>query len=72
MAIDPARPLRRNTRHAMIGGVCAGIGDYIGWDYTLVRVLVLVATLFTTIWPGVVAYLVLWIITPPDIEPPRP
>ncbi|MFW6059034.1 MAG: PspC domain-containing protein [Phycisphaeraceae bacterium] len=65
MAIDPSRPLRLDKRNAMIGGVCAGVADYIGWDITLVRVLVVILTIVTGVWPGVIAYIVLWLITPP-------
>jgi len=31
--------LRRNTVDGKLGGVCAGIGDYLGWDHTMVRIL---------------------------------
>lgn len=65
MAIDPSKPLRRNTRHAMLGGVCAGLADYLGWDQTLVRVLSVLALLFTGLGPGVIVYGVIWFITPP-------
>ena len=65
MSIDPSRPLRRNTTDAMLGGVCAGLADYLGWDHTLVRVLSVVSILFTGLGPGVILYLVFWLITPP-------
>lgn len=64
MSIDPSRPLRRNTRDAMIGGVCSGLADYLGWDRTLVRVLSVISIFITGLWPGVIAYIVMWIITP--------
>ena len=31
--------LTRNTIDGKLGGVCAGIGDYLGWDHTMVRIL---------------------------------
>jgi len=31
------RRLTRNSVDGKLGGVCAGIGDYLGWDHTMVR-----------------------------------
>ena len=42
----------------MIGGVCAGIADYFGWDITFV-----LATFFTAFSGGLV-YLILWLVMP--------
>lgn len=55
------------TRDGKIGGVCSGIAKYFDLDPTLVRVafaLVTVCTVFT----GVLAYLVLWIVIPQENE----
>ena len=41
-----ARRLTRNTDDAMIGGVCAGLADYLGLDVTLVRVLAVLGAIF--------------------------
>ena len=65
MPIDLSRPLRRNRLDALVGGVCAGIGDYLSWDHTVVRVIAILGTLLTGLWPGIIAYLVLWLIIPP-------
>ena len=53
---------RSNDR--ILGGVCAGIADWLGWDPTLVRVAYLILTLFSAAFPGVLAYIILWIIMP--------
>ena len=68
--VDPKQPLKRNTKNAMLGGVCAGIGDYVGWDHTLVRVIWAVLTVLTVFWAGVIIYLLLWLIMPPDTVKP--
>ena len=47
----------------MIAGVCAGIAEYFGWDSTLLRIVYVLATLFTA-FAGVIIYIVLWIIMP--------
>lgn len=45
-------------------GVCAGIADYTGMDVTIVRVGVLVLTLASGGWPGLLAYLFMAWFTP--------
>ena len=52
---------RSNNR--MIGGVCAGIADYFGWDITLVRIIYVLATFFTA-FSGGLGYLILWLVMP--------
>ncbi|WP_080905908.1 PspC domain-containing protein [Parabacteroides sp. Marseille-P3160] len=49
----------------MIAGVCAGIADYFGWDPTLVRVGYVLLSIFT-VFAGVLAYLVLWLVMPKE------
>ncbi len=54
-----------------IAGVCAGVARYLDADPTLVRVIWLVLTLFTAVFPGVLAYLVGWIAMPADHGSPQ-
>lgn len=56
------RLFRSNDR--MLGGVCAGIAEYLGWDATLVRVAYALITIFGVGSP-VLIYVLLWIIMPP-------
>ena len=51
------------SNNRMIGGVCGGLAEWLGWDPTLVRILYTLATIFTA-FSGVIVYLVLWIIMP--------
>jgi phage shock protein PspC (stress-responsive transcriptional regulator) len=62
--ISTARRLTRNTDEAMIGGVCAGVADYLGLDVTLVRVLAVLGAIFG-LGSLVVAYVVAWLLMPP-------
>ena len=51
----------------MIAGVCAGIAEYFGWETTLVRVVFVVVSILSVAFPGILVYLVLWIVMPrPD------
>ena len=58
-----SRKLYRKKRDGMICGVCAGIGDYIGLDPTVIR---LVWALLGCTGAGIVAYFVAAIIIPSD------
>lgn len=49
-----------------IAGVCAGLAEYFDLDLTLVRVLWLVGTFFSGIVPGIIGYVVAWIVMPEE------
>jgi len=57
-------PLRRSRTHKMIAGVCGGIAEWLGWDPTVVRILYVVVSFVSVAFPGILAYLVLWLIMP--------
>jgi phage shock protein C len=58
--------LRRSRKNRMLGGVCGGIAEWVDWDPTLVRILYVVASIVSVAFPGLIVYLVLWIIMPLD------
>lgn len=53
------------SRKGMIGGVCAGIADYLGVDPTVVRVIAVVLV-FVSFGAAVFAYLLLMICIPKE------
>jgi phage shock protein PspC (stress-responsive transcriptional regulator) len=61
---DPTRPLSRSKKHRLIAGVCGGIAEWLGWDPTLVRVLYVLVSIFSVAFPGLIAYIILWIVMP--------
>jgi len=63
-----ARRLTRNKVDGKLGGVCAGIGDYLGWDHTMVRILTILLIIFTAL--PLIAYFVLWVFMPKDSRAP--
>ncbi len=65
---DFKRPLRRSTDNRMLGGVVAGIAHYFGIDVTLARVGYVVLSLISAAFPGMLAYLILWLVIP-EAEP---
>jgi phage shock protein C len=54
----------RDTDKKMIAGICAGIGEMLNFDPTLVRLALVFGTVFTGFVPGIVAYIVGWFIIP--------
>lgn len=59
-------PLYRSSRHKIIAGVCGGLAQWLGWDVTLVRVLYVVVSIVSVAFPGILAYIILWILMPMD------
>ena len=49
-----------------IAGICGGIAQYFGWDKNLTRIIWLLLSLFTAGFPGIIAYIVLWILMPKE------
>jgi phage shock protein C len=54
----------RSRNDKVIAGVCGGIAARFGWEPVLVRVLLVLATLFGMGPFTIVAYVVVWMITP--------
>ncbi len=42
----PERRFRLDRQRAVMGGVCAGMANYVGWDVALVRIAWVLATIF--------------------------
>lgn len=59
-----SKPLRRSRRHRILGGVCGGLAEWLGWRPTWVRVLYVVVSVCSAAFPGTIVYLVLWLLLP--------
>jgi phage shock protein C len=69
------KKLYRDPYHKMIGGVCAGLAEYLDMDITVVRLLFAFA--FFIMGVGLIPYIILWIVLPkkyynPFITPSDP
>jgi phage shock protein PspC (stress-responsive transcriptional regulator) len=62
------KKLTKSASNKMICGVCAGIANYFGIDPTIIRVLWVLASLFTAGFLGIVAYIIMAVIIPYDNE----
>jgi len=72
VGIAPApNKLMRSRADKKIAGVCAGLAHHFDLDVTLVRILCIFLTLATGVCPGIVTYLLAWIIVPsePELKP---
>lgn len=58
----PKETFYRSSDQRMISGVCGGLAELWNVDVTLVRVGYALATLFTAVWLGVIAYVVMAIV----------
>jgi len=58
--------LQRSRTDKMIAGVCGGIAKSAGWDPTLVRVLYVVVSILSAAFPGLLVYVVLWMVMPKE------
>jgi phage shock protein C len=47
-----------------IAGVCAGIAEYFGWPPNRVRLGYVLLSVLSIAFPGIVVYIVLWILMP--------
>ena len=44
--------------------MCGGLAQWLGWDPLLVRVIYVVVSVASAAFPGILVYLVLWIVIP--------
>ena len=56
--------LARSRGNRMIAGVCGGLAKSLGWDPTLVRILYVLVSVISAAFPGILVYLVLWVVMP--------
>ncbi len=60
------------SRHGALLGVCRGLAEYFDFSVTWVRILTVVAFIFTGLWPVGVIYLILALIMKPaPVLPPQ-
>jgi phage shock protein PspC (stress-responsive transcriptional regulator) len=58
--------LHRSQHHKVIAGVCGGIAEWLDWDPTAVRILYVVVSVLSAAFPGLIVYIVLWLLMPLD------
>ena len=56
--------LYRSTKDKVVGGVAAGLGNYLNIDPVIVRIIFVLLTIFNGV--GLLVYIIMWIIIPAD------
>lgn len=59
-----AGALARSQSDRVLAGVCGGLARYLGWGSTKVRVLYVLISVLSAAFPGILVYIVLWILMP--------
>ena len=59
-------PLRRSRRDRVIAGVVGGLADYLGLDPGLARIVYVLVSIFSAAFPGIIVYILLWILIPQE------
>jgi phage shock protein C len=58
--------LYRSRNQKIIAGVCGGIAEWLDWSPTGVRVAYVVISIASVVFPGTLAYIILWIVMPKE------
>ncbi|HOI13151.1 MAG TPA: PspC domain-containing protein [Methanoculleus sp.] len=59
-----AKKLTRSTTDRWVAGICGGIGEYLEIDPNVIRVIWVIVTVLTGFLPGIIIYILLWLILP--------
>lgn len=62
----PRHGLSRPLDDRVLAGVIGGVARRFGWNSTLARVLYVVVSVLSAAFPGILVYLVLWLLMPED------
>ena len=64
----PASGLSRSLDDRMIAGVMGGIARRYGWSPTALRIIYVVGSILSAAFPGILVYLVLWLLIPNEAD----
>jgi phage shock protein C len=64
--VEALKSLRRSRANRMIGGVVGGLAEYVGMDPVLARILYVLISVFSAAFPGILVYIILWIVIPEE------
>lgn len=60
------RTLARVRNDRVLAGVVGGIAARFGWNATLVRILYVLVSALSAAFPGILVYLILWLLIPEE------
>lgn len=56
--------LQRSRKNSQLAGVCGGLAEFLGWDPTATRVAFVLVSILSAAFPGIIVYILLWILMP--------
>lgn len=56
--------LRRSRKNRVIAGICGGLAEYFDIDPVMARVIYIAVSVLSIAFPGILIYLILWVIIP--------
>jgi phage shock protein PspC (stress-responsive transcriptional regulator) len=59
-----ATGLHRSRHDRMIAGVLGGVAQRYGWNSTLLRVIYVLVSVLSAAFPGILVYLIAWLLMP--------
>ncbi|HCT40662.1 MAG TPA: hypothetical protein DF427_05720 [Moraxellaceae bacterium] len=66
--MSEAKKLKRSRTDKMLGGVLGGIARHYELDATVLRIIYVLVSLFSAAFPGLIVYLILWVLIPLEDE----
>ena len=60
------KQLTRLPDDKVIFGICSGLAKYLGWDKTIVRIIMVLLLIFTGFFPITLLYVIAYFIMPVD------
>jgi len=64
--MNAPRTLSRSRNDRMLAGVVGGIAARFGWNSTLLRVVYVIVSIASAAFPGILVYLILWLLMPEE------
>jgi len=66
--MNTPRRFTRSSSDRVVAGVMGGIAHRYGWNPTTVRVLFVILSIASVAFPGILVYLILWLLMPEGVD----
>lgn len=60
------KPFSRSRNDCVLAGVLGGLAQRLGWNATLLRVVFILVSALSAAFPGILVYLILWLLMPEE------
>ncbi len=65
---EETKPFSRSLNDRMIAGVLGGVAHRWGWSSNLLRLIFVIASVCSAGFPGLLIYLILWLLMPTEAD----